>query len=199
VFYSLSNEKVLLRQISETTHEHVGVFNTHTHFYINLSPYLQMSSSVKRTFATIGEDANSVPFAPQENDSSEEELRVSKRRKLDVEESPCIKRGRWDKYEHSLFVKGLQIYGRQWKLIAEMVRPSLCSKLTENDKTHTHTHRSRHVRQYKFVLMHRSISINLRNFSINDWLVYARITRRFVYILKLQIRITVMLILLRCR
>lgn len=82
----------------------------------------EMSSSVKRTFATIGEDANSVPFAPQENDSSEEELRVSKRRKLDVEESPCIKRGRWDKYEHSLFVKGLQIYGRQWKLIAEMIK-----------------------------------------------------------------------------
>lgn len=32
------------------------------------------------------------------------------------------KLGRWDKNEHSLFVKGLGIYGRQWKLLAEMIK-----------------------------------------------------------------------------
>ena len=46
---------------------------------------------------------------------------MPKRRKVE-DGKTGIKRGRWDKYEHSLFVKGLQIYGRQWKLIAEMVR-----------------------------------------------------------------------------
>ena len=65
---------------------------------------------------------NSIPFQvsnaePIDSDQEHE----PKRRKVE-DGKPGIKRGRWDKYEHSLFVKGLQIYGRQWKLIAEMVR-----------------------------------------------------------------------------
>ena len=66
---------------------------------------------------------NSIPFqvsngnAPQANVQEQ----IPKRRKLEEDGALGIKRGRWDKYEHSLFVKGLQIYGRQWKLIAEMV------------------------------------------------------------------------------
>ena len=85
-------------------------------------PSKQLSGSIKRTFETIGGDVNSIPFQvsnaePIDSDQEHE----PKRRKVE-DGKPGIKRGRWDKHEHSLFVKGLQIYGRQWKLIAEMVR-----------------------------------------------------------------------------
>ena len=66
---------------------------------------------------------NSIPFQVSNAASSpivSSEEHVPKRRKVE-DGKTGIKRGRWDKYEHSLFVKGLQIYGRQWKLIAEMV------------------------------------------------------------------------------
>ena len=33
-----------------------------------------------------------------------------------------IRRGRWDRQEHKLFVEGLAIYGRQWKVLADLVR-----------------------------------------------------------------------------
>jgi len=30
--------------------------------------------------------------------------------------------GRWTQEEHELFLKGLQIYNKQWKLIADMIK-----------------------------------------------------------------------------
>ena len=30
--------------------------------------------------------------------------------------------GRWTQKEHALFVKGLELYNKQWKLIAELVK-----------------------------------------------------------------------------
>lgn len=86
---------------------------------------------MKRTFESIGAPKISHSFVPVscenkgEVEESPEGLHVSKRRKVSQGGTVTIKRGRWDKYEHSLFIKGLQIYGRQWKLIAEMVRAPL--------------------------------------------------------------------------
>ena len=37
-------------------------------------------------------------------------------------ESNNLNRGRWSKDEHELFLKGLSVYGKRWKLIGEMVR-----------------------------------------------------------------------------
>ena len=83
------------------------------------NPSKQLSGSIKRTFETIGGDVNSIPFQVSNAASSpivSSEEHVPKRRKVE-DGKTGIKRGRWDKYEHSLFVKGLQIYGRQWKLM----------------------------------------------------------------------------------
>ena len=64
--------------------------------------------------------------------------------------------GRWTREEHQLFIKGLELHGKGWKRIAEMI------------KTRTVVQIRTHAQKYFLKLSKTRQGNNIRDTSLND-------------------------------